>query len=130
VCDRISSSEGSLPNRNLDVEELKSANELLERLRDDLARLSVGDDLLLFAYRRKIAKELTYDERGKPGHRKKLKLLKWDLQGRRCAHCGGEMPLAYSELDRRNAADGYTEENTELVHAKCHQDRQAAKGYT
>jgi hypothetical protein len=40
------------------------------------------------------------------------------------------MPLKYSELDRKNAADGYTEENTELVHDKCHRARQAAKNYT
>ena len=40
------------------------------------------------------------------------------------------MPVAYSELDRKNAADGYTVENTELVHANCHQARQAAKRYT
>jgi hypothetical protein len=39
------------------------------------------------------------------------------------------MPLEYSELDRKNAADGYTEENTDLVHAKCHHERQATKGY-
>jgi hypothetical protein len=39
------------------------------------------------------------------------------------------MPLEYSELGRKNAAGGYTEENTDLVHAKCHQERQAAKGY-
>jgi hypothetical protein len=40
-----------------------------------------------------------------------------------------QMPLKYSELDRKNAADGYTPENRDLVHAKCHQERQAAKGY-
>lgn len=92
--------------------------------------LSGGDKELLFAYRRKIAKELHYDERGKPGQRKNLKLLKWGLQNRKCAHCGDELPLKYSELDRKNAVDGYTEENTELVHAKCRQERQAAKNYT
>jgi hypothetical protein len=37
--------------------------------------------LLLFAYRRKIVKELGYDERGKPGVRAKLKALKWGQQG-------------------------------------------------
>ena len=40
-----------------------------------------------------------------------------------------DLPLRYSELDRKNAADGYTIENTELVHAKRHQERQAEKGY-
>ena len=85
---------------------------------------------MLFAYRRKIVKELGYDERGKPGARNKLKALKWALQNRKCAECGVEMPLRYSELDRKNAADGYTMENTDLIHSKCHQDRQASKQYT
>jgi hypothetical protein len=108
---------------------LRQANELLALVRGRLDELSRGDPLLLFAYRRKVAKELGYDERGKPAHRNKLKALKWGLQGRKCAHCGDEMPLKYSELDRKNAADGYTEENTELVHDRCHRERQAAKGY-
>jgi hypothetical protein len=51
---------------------------------------------------------------------------KWKM----CRVRGKEMPLKYSELDRKNAADGYTQENTELVQAKCHQDRQAAKSYS
>lgn len=62
--------------------------------------------------------------------RVKLKAIKWALQNGRCAHCRKEMPLKYSELDRKIAANGYTEENTELVHAKCHHERQAAKGYS
>jgi hypothetical protein len=119
-----------MPNRNLAADELKHVNELLGDIRKRLTSLAAGDPLLVFAYRRKVIKELSYDERGKPVARAKLKAMKWGLQNRRCAHCGEEMPLKYSELDRRNAADGYTEENTELVHAKCHQERQAAKRYT
>lgn len=119
-----------MPNRNLNSDELKFANELLKEIRQRLMHLAAGDPLLLFAYRRKIVKELGYDERGKPGVRGKLKALKWGLQHGMCAHCGKELPLKYSELDRKNAADGYTPENTDLVHANCHQARQAAKGYT
>jgi hypothetical protein len=118
-----------MPNRNLNSEELKRANELLADIRQRLTSLAAGDSLLLFAYRRKIAKELGYDERGKPGARKQLKALKWGQQQGKCAHCQKELELAYSELDRKKAADGYTVENTELVHGKCHQERQAAKGY-
>ena len=55
-----------MPNRNLSAEELKKANELLADVRKRLKDLAMGDPLLLFAYRRKIAKELGYDERGKP----------------------------------------------------------------
>lgn len=81
-------------------------------------------------YRRKVVKELGYDERGKPSTRAKLKALKWGQQGGLCAERKLPLPLAYSELDRKNAADGYIEENTELLHAKCHQARQASKRYT
>ena len=119
-----------MPNRNLTTEELKKAGDLLTVIRARLKELSGDDPLLLFAYRRKIVKELGYDERGKPGHRGKLKALKWGQQSGKCAECNEDMPLKYSELDRKVAADGYTAENTELVHAKCHQARQAAKGYT
>src|SRR3981081_3975702 len=119
-----------MPNRNLGVDELRRANELLRDIREQLTSLAGSDPLLLFAYRRKIVKELAYDERGKPGERGKLKALKWGQQHGKCSDCSDPLPLKYSELDRKNAADGYTVENTELVHAKCHQARQAAKGYT
>jgi hypothetical protein len=118
-----------VPNRNLTPDELKRANQLLADFRERLTTLAAGDPLLLFAYRRKIAKELGYDERGKSGTRKQLKALKWGQQQGKCAHCEDDLLLAYSELDRKDAATGYTIENTELVHGKCHQERQAAKGY-
>lgn len=118
-----------MPNRNLNVTELEQANQLLAEVRERLIALSGGDLLLLFAFRRKLAKELIYDERGKPGTRVKLKALKFGQQQGKCAHCGEELPQKNSHLDRKNAADGYTPENTELVHAKCHEARQAAKNY-
>ena len=116
-----------MPNRNLNSEELKLANELLKDIREQLTHLAASDPQLLFAYRRKVAKELGYDERGKPGIRAQLKALKWGQQNGRCIQGGAAMPLKYSAVDRKNAADGYTIENTDLVHAKCHQARQAAK---
>jgi hypothetical protein len=119
-----------MPNRNLSPDELERANELLADIRKRLTTLAAGDLLLLFAYRRKVAKELGYDERGKPGTRGKLKALKWGQQQGKCAHCGEDLPLEYSELDRKNSPDGYTVENTDLIHGKCHQARQAAKRYT
>ena len=118
-----------MANRTLTPDELKLASALLAEVRDRIDKLSGDDPQLKFAYRRKIVKELGYDERSKPVVRNKLKMLKWALQDRKCAHCGEEMALKYSELDRKVAADGYTEANTELVHAKCHHERQAAKGY-
>jgi hypothetical protein len=119
-----------MANRTLTADELKNAHALLADIRQRLAALAGDDKLLLFAYRRKIVKELGFDERSKPLVRAKLKALKWGQQGGLCAHCHKTMPLAYSELDRKNAADGYTIDNTELVHAKCHHNRQAEKGYT
>jgi UTP:GlnB (protein PII) uridylyltransferase len=118
-----------MPNRNLTSEELTNAARLLDEIRERLKALAGNDPLLLFAYRRKITKELGYDERGKPANRAKLKHLKWGQQAGKCAHCSVEMAMKYSELDRKNAADGYTAENTELLHAKCHQERQAARRY-
>ena len=119
----------TMSNRTLNSDELKHANELLTEIRKRLTSLAAGDLYLFFAFRRKIAKELGYDERGKPGTRGKLKALKWGQQSGKCAHCGDQMPLKYFELDRKNAVNGYATDNTELVHAKCHQERQAAKGY-
>lgn len=119
-----------MPNRNLSSDELVSANQLLTYIRARLTSLAADDPLLLFAYRRKVVKELGYDERSKPGVRGKLKALKWGQQNGKCAECHRKLPLKYSELDRKTAADGYTAENTELLHAKCHQKRQAEKHYT
>jgi hypothetical protein len=119
-----------MANRNLNPDELKQSHLLLDDIRRKLEILADGDLQLLFAYRRKIYKELIYLERGKPMMRRKIKIQRYDLQHGKCAHCSENMEIQYSELDRRNAADGYAVENTELVHAKCHQARQAAKGYT
>ena len=55
-----------MANRNLDAEELKRAHSLLEEIRGKLETLAGGDPHLLFAYLRKIYKELIYSERGKP----------------------------------------------------------------
>jgi hypothetical protein len=49
-----------MPNRNLNADELKRANELLADIRERLTSLAGGDPLLLFAYRRKVVKELGY----------------------------------------------------------------------
>lgn len=63
----------NMADRSLTQDELTIANELLTRIREDLAGLSGGDEGLLWVLRRKVYKELTYDERGKPIHRKRLK---------------------------------------------------------
>lgn len=83
----------------------------------------------MFAYRRKIFKELTYDERSKPIVRRKLKNEKWKEQRGLCAICGKELPEAYTVLDRLSAAEGYTKKNTRLIHQECDVAHQASKGY-
>jgi hypothetical protein len=60
-------------NRKLKDNELPQIRALLDEVRSKLIDLSNDDDELLFAYRRKLAKELVYDERSKPAFRKALK---------------------------------------------------------
>jgi hypothetical protein len=118
-----------MANRNLDKDELVKANELLGEIRAKLASLAAGDAALLFAYRRKIAKELTYDERGKPTHRKNLKAAKMVEQRGNCAICNEPLPAKYVVLDRLDGMKGYTPENTRLIHPNCDARVQAQRGY-
>lgn len=118
-----------MPNRQLTPKELILVNALLAEIRGRLDELSAGDTELLFAFRRKVFKELTYDERDKPAARRKLKDQKWKEQRGLCALCGKELPEKYTVLDRLNAVDGYTKENTRLVHQECDVVNQASKGY-
>jgi hypothetical protein len=118
-----------MSNRNLTPVELLSANALLADIRARMIDLAGGDALLLFAYRRKIAKELVYDERGKPIFRKALKSRKMGEQGEICAVCHNPLPEKYAVLDRLNAHAGYTPENTRLICAECDLKTQAERGY-
>jgi len=118
-----------MPNRNLTTAELAQANVLLAEIRRRLNELAGGDPAALFAFRRKVAKELTYDERGTPTERNKLKARKFGEQAGICPECGKALPEKFAELDRKNAMDGYTSENTELIHGECHRKRQAARGW-
>ena len=104
-----------MPNRTLTPLELVSANQLLEEIRARLAVLAGDDQEILFAYRRKISKELVYDERSKPVVRRRLKVLKREQQGGACAVCRMPLPDTYTVLDRLQAIGGYTEENTRFL---------------
>ena len=118
-----------MPNPTLSPEELLNANALLDEVRARLKSLAGGDSALLFAYRRKIYKELTYDERGKPTQRKRLKELKRRQQADRCADCGGPLPAQHAVLDRLHALLGYTEDNTRLLCRECDAEIQARRRY-
>lgn len=118
-----------MANRVLDSDELALADRLLREVRAKLEKLSGGDPEMLFAYRRKIAKELGYDERSKPSVRKKLKAQKRVEQNGRCALCNEALPDAYNVLDRYVASAGYTKENTRLICQRCDTKTQASRGY-
>jgi hypothetical protein len=117
-----------MANRNLTSAELTQANTSLANIRQRLSELAAGDPATLFTFRRKIAKELTYDERGKPAERNKLKARKFGEQRGICTECGQRLPERFAELDRKNAMDGYTPENTELIHGECHRKSRLREG--
>jgi ribosomal protein L44E len=87
------------------------------------------DEQLLFALRRKLAKELGYDERGKPMQRRQLKAVKRTLQGGKCAICSQPLPEKNVVLDRLEAMDGYTEANTRLICRSCDYQVQESRGF-
>ena len=118
-----------MPNRKLKAEELAEANQLLETVRARLVELAAGDPGLLFAFRRKVYKELIYDERDKPMVRRRLKTIKRREQGGICPLCKNTLPDKYCVLDRFVAAAGYTAENTRLICQDCDVKTQASRGY-
>lgn len=119
-----------MPNPRLTDEQRASANELLEIIAQELEARSQGDKAVHWAMRRRITKELMHQERGTPAHRNKIKRLKREEQRNICPLCGEELPDKYCVLDRFEAIEGYTVENTRLIHQKCDRVVQADKGYT
>ena len=119
-----------MPNRMLTDEERKTLFQpLIAEVRDRLEKLSAGDEGLLWALRRKLYKELTYDERNKPMQRKILKEIKRAEQNNLCATCSGELPEKNAVLDRFQAMAGYTKENTRLICSDCNIRIQEERGY-
>lgn len=118
-----------MPNPRLTKDQLATANELLADVRQKLQALAGDDPELLFAYRRKVAKELVYDERGKPMHRGKIKKAKLIQQEGLCAECRKTLPESDNVLDRAAAIGGYTMENTRLICRACDTAVQRARGF-
>ena len=119
-----------MPNRQLSKQELeKLANPLLMTIRNKLQKLSNGDKELLWALRRKISKELDYDERSKPVQRAALKKRKRMEQENLCTLCKKMLPEDGSVLDRLKAMDGYTDQNTRLLCPTCDYKVQKERGY-
>jgi hypothetical protein len=103
---------------------------LLPRFTADL-EATATDPENLWALRRKMAKTLSYQVRGTPGHRRNLKRQKYAEQNGFCAICGDALPESgrYAELDGLKADEGYTKANTRLVHHDCHIADQQERGY-
>lgn len=119
-----------MPNRQLSPEELEALfGPLITEVRQRLEVLSGADDDLRWALRRKLYKELSYDERGKPMHRRKLKELKRAQQNNTCPLCLTTLPEKYVVLDRLEAMGGYTPENTRLLCSACDTSVQKSRGY-
>ena len=116
--------------RKLSLEELnKVFRPILEEVRSLLLQASNGDPKFHWALRRKLAKELVYDERDKPAKRKRLKRQKRRQQGDKCQRCGGDLPQRGAVLDRLDTMKGYTFENTRLLCPKFDLELQVSRGY-
>lgn len=115
----------------LTKEDIEWANNLLDNVRKALQERCGHDQIRMHKLRRKIFTSLTYDERGGPAERKKLKLRKMAEQGGICTLCGEALPKNgyYAVLDRKIAHIGYTDENVNLVHSKCDYKAQEDKGF-
>jgi len=120
-----------MPTRKLSDQELRAVNSLLGDVRSSIERLSGSDPNLLFAIRRKIAKELTYDERGKPMVRKVLKARMFGAQRGLCDVC--KKPLEArgknAVLDRIETMKAYVDENTRLICSDCDKRIQEERRY-
>ena len=119
-----------MTNRRLTDEELSTLfAPLVADVRSRLRAIAADDENLHWALRRKLAKELVYDERSKPATRKGIKAKKRVAQCGRCAICSGELPSRGAVLDRFEAMKGYTLENTRLLCPACDTDVQANRRY-
>jgi hypothetical protein len=116
--------------------ELIRAKEILDQARNNIREASASDPLAAFSIRRYVYKNLSYDERGTPASRTKLKLQKLLDQEGKCAYTDCPRPshkmskADEPELDRLDPVYGYTIENTVLVHHECHRMSQSKKRFS
>jgi ribosomal protein L44E len=122
--------DDAMPNRRLtDDERTALFGPLLVDVRARLLTLAGTDEQLYWALRRKLSKELSYDERSKPVQRKKLKLAKRKSQDGKCADCSEPLPERGAVLDRTEAMLGYTAKNTRLLCPTCDERIQGERRY-
>jgi ribosomal protein L44E len=119
-----------MSNRQLTAEELLAKfRPLYERTVAELTQIAAGDVGLFWALRRKLSKELSYSERGKPAQRKVLKAKKFKQQAGLCTICKQELPKRGAVLDRFEAMEGYTLANTRLLCPVCDSKTQQERNY-
>ena len=118
-----------MPSRRLTKDEAVKADALLADVKAMVSAAADGDPVLLFALRRRLFTRLMYWERSTPAERTKLKAAKHKTQRGLCAICDEPMDVKGSELDRADPVDGYTADNTRLVHHACHRQDQETKGF-
>jgi hypothetical protein len=118
-----------MPGIRLTPEQADAANALLKEIENRLATMSGGNAHLLFSLRRRTYIRLSYAERGTPAYRKKLKKIKREEQGGKCAIGGEDLPVTGTELDRHDPVLGYTPENTQLVCHGHHREQQAKRRF-
>jgi hypothetical protein len=116
-------------NRTLNEPELALAREVLAEIRARIAGIAGEDEGLRFALNRKIYKELTYDERGKPNARQSLKARTVKAQAGKCANCAEPLPETDTVLDRLVAAKGDVEGNVRVLCRPCDLAIQRERGF-
>ncbi|WP_017668025.1 hypothetical protein [Sandarakinorhabdus sp. AAP62] len=116
-------------NRTLDEAELAVARTLLAEFRARIDEAAGEDERLRFALNRKIYKELTYDERGKPNARQSLKARTAKAQNGQCAICAKPLPEHDTVLDRLAAEKGDVEGNVRVLCRSCDLTIQRGRGY-
>jgi hypothetical protein len=106
-------------NRTLTEIELAVAREVLAEIRARIDGIAGADEGLRFALNRKIYKELSYDERGKPNARASLKARAVKAQDGKCARCSEPLPETDTVLDRLVPEKGYVEGNVRVLCRPC-----------
>jgi len=118
-----------MTNPQLNEIQLIQAHKLIAKIKKEIDMLAKNNPEAIFAFRRKIYKELMYDERNKPMERKKLKDKMRKKQKGICPTCKQGLPEKGAVLDRTEAIKGYVEKNVRLLCPECDKKIQEARRF-
>lgn len=118
-----------MSNPQLNKTQLKQAHKLITKIRKQIETLAKNNPEVIFAFRRKIVKELGYDEKSHPNVRRALKVEMRKKQKGICPLCKQELPDKGAILDRAEAIKGYKKENVRLICPSCDRKVQEERGY-